>query len=39
MSVKADPTEFVGKRVLVSGGTKGTGRARPSTASWPVAPG
>ena len=27
MSVKADPTEFVGKRVLVSGGTKGLGRA------------
>ena len=27
MSVKADPTEFDGKRVLVSGGTKGLGRA------------
>ncbi len=27
MSVKADPTEFAGKRVLVSGGTKGLGRA------------
>ncbi|WP_442678290.1 SDR family oxidoreductase [Sphingomonas sp. ASY06-1R] len=27
MSIKADPTEFVGKRVLVSGGTKGLGRA------------
>ena len=27
MSAKADPTEFAGKRVLVSGGTKGLGRA------------
>lgn len=27
MSLTADPTEFAGKRVLVSGGTKGTGRA------------
>ncbi|MDG2522604.1 SDR family oxidoreductase [Caulobacter segnis] len=27
MSVSADPKEFVGKRVLVSGGTKGLGRA------------
>ena len=27
MSVKADPSEFAGKRVLVSGGTKGAGRA------------
>lgn len=27
MSVKADPTEFASKRVLVSGGTKGLGRA------------
>ena len=27
MSVTADPTEFAGKRVLVSGGTKGAGRA------------
>jgi NAD(P)-dependent dehydrogenase (short-subunit alcohol dehydrogenase family) len=27
MKVKADPTEFAGKRVLVSGGTKGLGRA------------
>jgi NAD(P)-dependent dehydrogenase (short-subunit alcohol dehydrogenase family) len=27
MTRKADPTEFVGKRVLVSGGTKGLGRA------------
>ena len=27
MSIKADPTEFAGKRVLVSGGTRGTGRA------------
>lgn len=27
MSAKADPTEFDGKRVLVSGGTKGLGRA------------
>lgn len=27
MSVQADPTEFAGKRVLVSGGTKGLGRA------------
>lgn len=27
MTIKADPTEFVGKRVLVSGGTKGLGRA------------
>ena len=27
MSIKADPTEFSGKRVLVSGGTKGLGRA------------
>lgn len=27
MSMKADPTEFAGKRVLVSGGTKGLGRA------------
>lgn len=27
MIVRADPTEFAGKRVLVSGGTKGLGRA------------
>jgi len=27
MTGKADPTEFAGKRVLVSGGTKGLGRA------------
>ena len=27
MSIQADPTEFVGKRVIVSGGTKGLGRA------------
>lgn len=27
MSIKADPVEFAGKRVLVSGGTKGLGRA------------
>lgn len=27
MSAKVDPTEFKGKRVLVSGGTKGLGRA------------
>ncbi len=27
MSIKADPSEFTGKRVLVSGGTKGLGRA------------
>lgn len=27
MSIKADPTEFAGQRVLVSGGTKGLGRA------------
>lgn len=27
MSIKVDPTEFTGKRVLVSGGTKGLGRA------------
>lgn len=27
MSIKADPTEFTGKRVFVSGGTKGLGRA------------
>jgi NAD(P)-dependent dehydrogenase (short-subunit alcohol dehydrogenase family) len=27
MTSKADPTEFAGKRVLVSGGTKGLGRA------------
>lgn len=27
MSAKADPTEFAGKRVLISGGTKGLGRA------------
>jgi NAD(P)-dependent dehydrogenase (short-subunit alcohol dehydrogenase family) len=27
MNLKADPTEFAGKRVLVSGGTKGLGRA------------
>ncbi|MBB4633222.1 SDR family oxidoreductase [Sphingosinicella soli] len=27
MSIRADPTEFAGKRVLVSGGTKGLGRA------------
>ncbi|WP_066798556.1 SDR family oxidoreductase [Sphingomonas soli] len=27
MSIKADPTEFDGKRVFVSGGTKGLGRA------------
>ncbi|MGN8113590.1 SDR family oxidoreductase [Labrys sp. 22185] len=27
MTIKADPIEFAGKRVLVSGGTKGLGRA------------
>jgi NAD(P)-dependent dehydrogenase (short-subunit alcohol dehydrogenase family) len=27
MNIKADPTEFVGKRVLISGGSKGLGRA------------
>ena len=27
MTLKSDPTEFAGKRVLVSGGTKGLGRA------------
>jgi len=27
MTIKADPAEFAGKRVLVSGGTKGLGRA------------
>src|SRR5512147_990558 len=27
MRLKADPAEFAGKRVLVSGGTKGLGRA------------
>ena len=27
MSIQADPKEFAGKRVLVSGGTKGLGRA------------
>ncbi|GAO53205.1 SDR family oxidoreductase [Novosphingobium sp. MD-1] len=27
MNIKTDPTEFAGKRVLVSGGTKGLGRA------------
>ena len=27
MSIQADPNEFAGKRVLVSGGTKGLGRA------------
>lgn len=27
MGMTADPREFVGKRVLVSGGTKGLGRA------------
>ncbi len=27
MSITIDPTEFAGKRVLVSGGTKGLGRA------------
>ena len=27
MNIKVDPTEFAGKRVLVSGGTKGAGRA------------
>ena len=27
MSIQADPSEFAGKRVLVSGGTKGLGRA------------
>ncbi len=27
MTLKADPTEFAGKRVLVSGGSKGLGRA------------
>jgi NAD(P)-dependent dehydrogenase (short-subunit alcohol dehydrogenase family) len=27
MSIKADPTEFAGKRVLISGGSKGLGRA------------
>ena len=27
MKIKADPTEFAGKRVLISGGSKGLGRA------------
>ena len=27
MTIKIDPTEFAGKRVLISGGTKGLGRA------------
>ena len=27
MNIKADPTEFAGRRVLVSGGSKGLGRA------------
>lgn len=27
MSIKIDPTEFAGKRVLITGGTKGLGRA------------
>jgi len=27
MSIQADPTEFAGKRALISGGTKGLGRA------------
>lgn len=27
MNIAADPTEFAGKRVLVSGGSKGLGRA------------
>ena len=27
MKIKIDPTEFAGKRVLVSGGSKGLGRA------------
>ena len=27
MNIKADPTEFAGKRVLISGGSKGLGRA------------
>ncbi len=27
MSIQADPSEFAGKRVLVSGGPKGLGRA------------
>ncbi|MFP3547532.1 hypothetical protein SB748_29485, partial [Rhizobium sp. SIMBA_035] len=27
MSIQADPNEFAGKRVLISGGTKGLGRA------------
>lgn len=27
MNIKADPTEFAGKRVLISGGTKSAGRA------------
>ena len=27
MNIKADPTEFVGKRVLISGGSKGLGHA------------
>ena len=27
MNIKVDPTEFAGKRVVVSGGTKGAGRA------------
>ena len=27
MNIHADPTEFAGKRVLVSGGSKGLGRA------------
>ena len=27
MIIQTDPTEFAGKRVVVSGGTKGLGRA------------
>jgi NAD(P)-dependent dehydrogenase (short-subunit alcohol dehydrogenase family) len=27
MNIKADPNEFAGRRVLVSGGSKGLGRA------------
>lgn len=38
MTSKVDPTEFAGKRVLVSGGTKGWVAPR-LNASWPAAPG
>lgn len=38
MSIEADPREFAGKRVLITGGTKGLGRATVDR-SWLAGPG